>query len=107
MDANVVFDEKIITNINSMYALLDKAFENMQLLLKNQQITEIELLESQGLEKKINSKRNELKLKNVEDLNENLYSYQNGVFYMDIISESERMGDYIINVIESLKVKPE
>ena len=51
--------------------------------------------------------KNTLKQKNVEDLNENRYSYLNGVFYMDITSECERMGDYIINVIESLKVKPD
>jgi phosphate:Na+ symporter len=44
-----------------------------------------------------------LKRENVENLNLKLYSYQNGVFYIDIISECERMGDYIINVIESLE----
>ncbi|MDD2313222.1 MAG: Na/Pi cotransporter family protein, partial [Petrimonas sp.] len=99
--------ENILANINSMYALLDKAYENMQLVLKNQQISEKELHESQSIESTINDKRNTLKQKNVEDLNENRYSYQNGVFYMDITSECERMGDYIINVIESLKVKPD
>lgn len=107
MEANVVFEESILANINSMYALLDKAYENMQLVLKNQQISEKELHESQSIESTINDKRNTLKRKNVEDLNENRYSYQNGVFYMDITSECERMGDYIINVIESLKVKPD
>ncbi|NLU30530.1 MAG: Na/Pi cotransporter family protein [Bacteroidales bacterium] len=107
MEANVVFEENILTNINSMYGLLDKAYENMQLVLKNQQISEKELHESQSIESTINNKRNTLKQKNVEDLNENRYSYLNGVFYMDITSECERMGDYIINVIESLKVKPD
>ncbi len=105
MEANAVFEESLLANINSMYDLLDKAFENMQLMLKNQKISEKELHESQSLESAINDKRNTLKRKNVEDLNNNQYSYQNGVFYMDITSECERMGDYIINVIESLKVK--
>ncbi|WP_436415854.1 Na/Pi cotransporter family protein [Petrimonas sp.] len=105
MEANAVFEESLLANINSMYDLLDKAFENMQLMLKNQKISEKELRESQSLESAINDKRNTLKRKNVEDLNNNQYSYQNGVFYMDITSECERMGDYIINVIESLKVK--
>ncbi len=107
MEADAVFDENVLANINSMYALLDKAHENMQLMLKNQRISEKELHESQEIENTINEKRNLLKRKNVEDLNDNRYSYQNGVFYMDIISECERMGDYIINVIESLKVKPD
>jgi len=107
MEADAVFDENVLANINSMYALLDKAHENMQLMLKNQRISEKELHESQEIENTINEKRNLLKRKNVEDLNDNRYSYQNGVFYMDIVSECERMGDYIINVIESLKVKPD
>ena len=106
MEANVVFEESILTNINSMYDLLDKTLENMQLMLKMPKISEKELIESQSMESQINERRNSLKRKNVEDLNNNVYSYQNGVFYMDIISECERMGDYIINVVESIKVKP-
>ena len=47
--------------------------------------------------------RNMLKRKNIEDINSNIYPYQTGVFYMDIISECEKMGDYILNVIESVK----
>ncbi|MDR2815679.1 MAG: Na/Pi cotransporter family protein [Proteiniphilum sp.] len=105
MEADVVFEENIIANINSMYELLDKAFENMQALLRNHKITESNLLHSKGIESSINEKRNLLKRENLENLNRNLYSYQNGVFYMDIVSECERMGDYIMNVIESLEVK--
>ena len=105
MEADVVFEKIIIDNINSMYDLLDKAFENMQSLLKNQKITESELVESKPIQNSINEKRNLLKRENVESLNQNLYSYQNSVFYMDIISECERMGDYIMNVVESLEVK--
>lgn len=105
MEADVVFEEIIVHNINSMYELLDKAFENMQSLLKNEKITESELLHSKHIENSINEMRNHLKRENVESLNQNLYSYQNAVFYMDIISECERMGDYIMNVIESLEVK--
>lgn len=103
MEANVIFEEIIIDNINSMYDLLDKAFENMQYLLKNQKVTESEMVESKHIENTINERRNLLKRENVENLNQNLYSYQNSVFYMDIVSECERMGDYILNVIESIE----
>lgn len=105
MEANVVFEERIITHINSMYDLMDRAHENMQELLKKQTITESELLESKHIEQTINETRNQLKRENVENLNQKLYSYQNGVFYLDIISECERMGDYIMNVIETIEVK--
>jgi len=105
MEANVVLEEGIIANINSMFELLDKAHENMQVLLRNQKITEPELVNSRHIENSINEMRNLLKRENVESLNQHIYSYQNGVFYMDIISECERMGDYIMNVIETIEVK--
>lgn len=97
------FEETILEHINSMYELTDKALDNMQQLLKNKKITESDLINSKYIETVINEKRNQLKRENVENLNLKLYSYQNGVFYIDIISECERMGDYIINVIESLE----
>lgn len=105
MEADVVFEEMILERIDGMYELVDKAFDNMQVLLKKRKVTEAEMLESKHIENSINEKRNFLKRENVENLNQNLYSYQNGVFYMDIISECERMGDYIMNVIESLETK--
>ncbi|MFA5650712.1 MAG: Na/Pi cotransporter family protein [Proteiniphilum sp.] len=105
MEADVVFEEMIIENINSMYELVDKAYDNMQALLRNRKVTEAQLLESKHIENSINEKRNLLKRENVENLNQNLYAYQNGVFYMDIISECERMGDYMMNVIESMDTK--
>ncbi len=106
MEANAVFEDQLIENINGMYAMVEKALDNMQLLLQAPKISEKDLAESKNMESGINTQRNLLKRKNVEDLNNHVYSYQNGVFYMDIISECERMGDYIINVIESIKVKP-
>jgi phosphate:Na+ symporter len=77
----------------------------MQNLLKNKKVTESDLANSKHIENSINEKRNLLKQENVENLNLKRYSYQNGVFYIDIISDCERMGDYIINVIESLEKK--
>ncbi len=103
MEADVVFEDLIIENINSMYDLLDKALENMHKILKNRKMTESDFQESKYIENSINEKRNLLKRENVENLNQNLYSYQSAVFYMDIISECERMGDYIMNVIESVE----
>lgn len=103
MEADVVFEESILENINSMYEEMDKALDNMYNLLKNKKISEADLLRSRHIESSINEKRNQLKRENVENLNLKRYSYQNGVFYIDIISDCERMGDYIINVIESLE----
>ncbi len=105
MDANIQLEESIIESINSMFDLLTAAMENMRKMIQSSEISEIDLIESQSFENAINEKRDRLKLRNIENLNNNVYTYQNGVFYMDIISECEKMGDYIINVIESIKIK--
>ncbi len=102
MDANVIFEEELINNINSMYDLVEKAFDNMQRVIKTPKIIDRDLIDSQNIERTINNKRDSLKKLNVENLNQNVYSYQNGVFYMDIVSECERAGDYIINVVEAM-----
>jgi phosphate:Na+ symporter len=51
----------------------------------------------------INNYRNLLRTENVENINTKKYEYQSGIFFMDIISESERIGDYIVNVIEGVE----
>ena len=102
MEADVIFEEIIIENINGMFELVDKAFDNMQSLLAKRRVSDKELLVSNEIEASINERRNRLKRENVENLNQNLYSYLSSVYYMDIISECERLGDYILNVIESL-----
>ena len=49
----------------------------------------------------INNYRTQLKNQNVVDINNKLYDYNIGIFYMDVISECEKLGDYVINVIEA------
>ena len=53
------------------------------------------------LEEKINACRNELKEKNIRDLDNHVYGYDASTVYMDLISEFEKTGDYIINVVEA------
>jgi phosphate:Na+ symporter len=52
-------------------------------------------------EYQINDFRKTLKEKNVEDINAQRYSYQIGVHYMDIINDCEKLGDYVVNVVEA------
>ena len=49
----------------------------------------------------INNYRTQLKENNVIDINEQKYDYQTGVNYMDIIGDSEKIGDYAINIVEA------
>lgn len=54
-------------------------------------------------EREINNFRNMLRTENIENINQKKYSYQAGIFYMDIICEAEKLGDYIVNVIDSME----
>jgi phosphate:Na+ symporter len=54
-----------------------------------------------NLEIEINNYRSQLKNQNVVDVNNKEYDYQMGVHYMDIISECEKLGDYVVNVVEA------
>ena len=54
---------------------------------------------SLNIEHEINNYRTQLKNQNLHDVNAGLYDYQLGVFYVDFISECEKLGDYVMNVV--------
>ncbi|HPC26068.1 MAG TPA: hypothetical protein PK410_00925, partial [Paludibacteraceae bacterium] len=68
----------------------------------NNQATDQELAKIQNLENEINNLRDRLKFQNIDDVKEQKYDYLASVTYMDIIAECEKMGDFIINIVEAL-----
>lgn len=101
-ELDIKFNEMMLDNINEMFDLTELAFERMQERIKARSASPRELIISQNIEKQINERRNQYKNQNIENVNQSLYSYQEGVLYMDIITECEKMGDYIINVVEAI-----
>jgi phosphate:Na+ symporter len=57
---------------------------------------------AQKIETKINNFRNNLRNEHVHDIESEVYSYQCGTLYKDVFSESEKLGDYIYDVTESI-----
>lgn len=104
-ESGVSFDKSLIDNINSMYDLIDKAFESMLEMIQSRKVSGMHLIESNSLEKEINDLRSMLKKQNVVNVDQKAYSYTIGVLYMDIINECEHLGDYIINVVDALKTE--
>ena len=102
-EANSVFTEELRENIRTMWKELEKSYDIMQGVLKLQEVSEADMTDSIKYENRINELRNMLKRKNIEDVNDKIYDYQTGVFYMDLVVECELMGDYIINVVQSIK----
>ncbi len=101
-ELDIKFNEIMLDNINEMFDLTELAFERMQERIKARSASPRELIISQNIEKQINERRAQYKNQNIENVNQSLYSYQEGVLYMDIITECEKMGDYIINVVEAI-----
>jgi phosphate:Na+ symporter len=95
------FGEELNKHVEDMYNLAGKALERMIAVLKIQEPTEIDGKESLNIEHEINHFRNVLKTHNLEDINAQKYDYKTGVLYMDYIAECEKLGDYVINVVEA------
>lgn len=97
---NEHFTDEQKVHIRHMFELCNKALEHMQKVLDDDQSL-IDINESLNIENEINNFRTQLRESNVNDINNHLYNYQAGVQYMDIIHECEKLGDYVINVVEA------
>ena len=97
---NEHFTDEQKVHIRHMFELCNKALGHMQKVLDDDQSL-VDINESLNLENEINSFRTQLRESNVNAINEHLYNYQAGVQYMDIICECEKLGDYVINVVEA------
>lgn len=95
------FSEDQIHHIESMMKLSNEALTQMVKVLNFDEYRRPDLNKNYNIEHEINNYRTQLKAQNVVDINNQLYSYQLGVYYSDIISECERLGDYVINVIDA------
>jgi len=102
----VAYTEEMDNNIQLMMNLVDKAIQQMIDALENDDVSYEELIRSKNTENEINNFRNRLKTQNILDINSKKYKYQISVTYMDIIIECEKMGDYIINILEALHQTP-
>ncbi|MDE5979894.1 MAG: Na/Pi cotransporter family protein [Muribaculaceae bacterium] len=102
--SSVQFNDEIYHNIETMFAYVQRAVDNMLVLLNNlEHQKESAIIVSYNCEREINNLRNQLRTNNIENINERHYEYQSGIYYMDIISTMEKMGDYIINVVDTVK----
>lgn len=88
-----------------MMNLADEAMEQMVKVVDKSSPQHIDVNKSYNIENEINNYRNQLKNQNIIDVNNKMYDYQIGVYYMDIIAECEKLGDYIVNVIEATGAK--
>lgn len=87
-------------HIHQMMELTDNALTQMNITLVGHKVDNDANL-SFNIENEINNYRNQLKSQNINDVNNHLYTYAIGTMYMDIIQECEKLGDYVVNVVEA------
>lgn len=87
-------------HMHQMMELTDNALTQMNITLVGHKVDNDANL-SFNLENEINNYRNQLKSQNINDVNNHLYTYAIGTMYMDIIQECEKLGDYVVNVVEA------
>ena len=97
-----IFTDEQNHNVDQMLALTEKALHRMIEILKKSELVRDDVNPSYNIENEINNYRNQLKIHNVEDINNKKYQYQDGVYYMDIIGEAEKLGDYVLNVVKAV-----
>ncbi len=94
------FNERQYDNIHQMFELVDDALSQMNVLMKGHR-EELNATRSFNIENEINNYRNQLRNENLTDINNHQYDYASGSMYMDIIQECEKLGDYVVNVVEA------
>ena len=87
-------------HMHQMMELTDNALTQMNITLVGHKVDNDANL-SFNIENEINNYRNQLKSQNINDVNNHLYTYAIGTMYMDIIQECEKLGDYVVNVVEA------
>lgn len=93
------FTEDQYAHVKHILELCDKAMNHMLLVIKD--TPQIDVNRSLNIENEINDYRKLLREKNVDDIENQKYSYQMGIHYMDVVNDCEKFGDYIINVVEA------
>ena len=94
------FDESQYDHIHQMMDLTEAALTQMNALLAGRKEA-FDVNRSFNIENEINNYRAQLKSQNINDVNNHKYTYAVGTVYMDLINECEKLGDYVVNVVEA------
>jgi len=87
-------------HIHQMFNLTNNALEQMNYMFNHSRET-VDVNKSFNIENEINNFRNQLRTENINDVNSHTYTYTIGTMYMDLIQECEKLGDYVVNVVEA------
>ena len=99
-ELNLKLTPELTENVRKMMQLTDDALKEMNLLIKGPREQQT-MNETFRIENEINTLRNKLKAENIINVDSRKYDYSLGTMYIDIINECEKLGDYVVNVVEA------
>ena len=94
------FTDKQYEHIHQMMELTDQSLTQMNALMGGRKEA-YDVNRTFNIENEINNYRSQLKSQNINDINNHQYTYAVGTIYMDLINECEKLGDYVVNVVEA------
>ena len=94
------FTDRQYEHIHQMMGLTDQSLTEMNRLMGGRKES-YDVNRTFNIENEINNYRNQLKAQNINDINNHEYTYAVGTIYMDLINECEKLGDYVVNVVEA------
>ena len=96
------FTEDMLHRLNNMLDLLDQAYVAMDYNLSTPLVELTEINNAETAEKAINEYRDRLRNEHLSNIEKSTYPYETGSFYMDLVNCLEKMGDFIINISQSV-----
>lgn len=93
------FTEEQYQHLHQMFSLTNDSLTQMNVIMSGRK-DNLDVNRSFNIENEINNYRTQLKSQNINDVNDHKYTYAIGTMYMDIISECEKLADYVVNVVE-------
>ena len=94
-----VFDKSLLDRLNKMMDLVQKGFDVMVANLKNPELTDIS--NAVNAEYNIDECRRHLREEHIVNIESSNYNYLTGVYYIDVLNELEKIGDFLINISEA------
>jgi phosphate:Na+ symporter len=99
-EGNTTFTSHQTEQLQALMVLCEQALQQMNTVMRGHR-SEHDIRESFRLENEINQLRQQLKAENVRAVNDHEYDYAVGTLYIDMVNELEKLGDYIVNVVEA------
>ena len=98
------FDPDTVKKLEDMAAAVENAYDAMIANLNSAHKGQLaEISNAYNAEDRINNLRNYLRDSEIEEIESGRKNYQTSVYYMDVVSEFEKMGDFIINISQTLE----